>query len=68
MSNGIVPRETFKGYSAKSQRETMYDAVVFLHQEVKKNKKWNKVGSFFGGAVGGVIFWAGVSARKIWPF
>jgi len=68
MSNGIVPKETFRAYTAKSQRETMYDAITELHREMKKAKKYDKITTFGGGVIGGILFWLALKFKAILPF
>ena len=68
MPNGIVPKDTFRGYTARAQRETMYDAIRELHQEIKKARKYDKVTTFGGGVIGGFLFWLAVKFKAILPF
>ena len=68
MPNGIVPKETFRGYTARAQRETMYDAITVLYQELKKAKKYDKITTFGGGVIGGILFWLALKFKTILPF
>lgn len=77
MPNGITP-ETFKGYSAKSQRETLFDLQIETQQllisyktetdgrvtKLEKRKRADRGISILSGGIGGFVYMAVINAKR----